>query len=98
MQIVWVMMSAWGNVMSQGLQPVQKHLLPTPLQMFSCSSSSGQCIWDGFFLPLETHSITYRGDDKSLARPGRKHARKHVRDARDFNNIETRAFIKTFFL
>jgi len=33
----------------------------------------------------------YRGADKSLARPGRKQARKHVRDARDFNNIETRA-------
>jgi len=29
------------------------------------------------------------GADKSLARPGRKEARKHVRDARDFNNIET---------
>ena len=26
----------------------------------------------------------YRGADKSLARPGRKQARKHVRDARDF--------------
>ena len=25
--------------------------------------------------------------DKSLARPGRKQARKHVRDARDFNKI-----------
>jgi len=25
-------------------------------------------------------------------------ARKHVRDARDFNNIETRALIKFFFL
>ena len=31
---------------------------------------------------------------KSLARPGRKQARKHVRDARDFNNIETRDVIK----
>jgi len=40
----------------------------------------------------------YRGVDKSLARPGRKQARKHVRDARDFNNIETRAAIKYFFL
>ena len=40
----------------------------------------------------------YRGADKSLARPGRKQARKHVRDARDFNNIETRAVIKLFFL
>ena len=38
----------------------------------------------------------YRGADKSLARPGRKQARKHVRDARDFNNIETRAVIKIF--
>ena len=39
----------------------------------------------------------YRGADKSLARPGRKQARKHFRDARDFNNIETRAVIKFFF-
>jgi len=42
--------------------------------------------------------ICYRGADKSLARPGRKQARKHVRDARDFNNIETRAVINYFFL
>jgi len=35
----------------------------------------------------------YRGADKSLARPGRKKARKHVMDARDFNNIDTRAVI-----
>jgi len=40
----------------------------------------------------------YRGADKFLARPGRKQAREHVRDARDFNNIETRAVIKCFFL
>ena len=40
----------------------------------------------------------YRGADKSLARPGRKHARKHVSEARDFNNIETLAVIKFFFL
>ena len=39
----------------------------------------------------------YRAD-KSLARPGRKQARKHVRDARDFNNMETRAVIKFLFL
>jgi len=38
----------------------------------------------------------YRGADKSLARPGRKQARKHVRDARDFNNIETLAVINFF--
>ena len=40
----------------------------------------------------------YRGADKSLAPPGRQQARKHVRDARDFNNIETRAVIKFLFL
>ena len=39
----------------------------------------------------------YLGADKSLARPGRKQVRKHVRDVRDFNNIETRAVIKLFF-
>ena len=39
----------------------------------------------------------YRGADKSLSRPGRKQHRKHVRDARDFNNIETRAVTKFFF-
>ena len=38
------------------------------------------------------------GADKSLARPGRKRARKHVRDACDFNEIEMRAVIKFFFL
>ena len=35
----------------------------------------------------------YKGAAKFLARPGRKQARKHVRDARDFNNIEKRAVI-----
>ena len=39
-----------------------------------------------------------RGADKSLARPGRKQARKHVREARNFNNIVTRAIIKFIFL
>ena len=36
----------------------------------------------------------YWGAGKSLARLGRKQARKHIRDARDFNNIETLAVIK----
>jgi hypothetical protein len=40
----------------------------------------------------------YRGADKPLARPGRKQARKHVRDARDFDKIETRSVIKFPFL
>ena len=34
--------------------------------------------------------------DKSLARPGKKQSRKHIRDGGDFNNIETRAVIKFF--
>ena len=33
----------------------------------------------------------------SLARPRRKQDRNHERDARDFNNIETRDGIKFFF-
>ena len=33
----------------------------------------------------------------SLARAVRKQVRKHVRDALDFNNIETRAVMKFFF-
>jgi len=41
--------------------------------------------------------IILPGADKSLARPGRKQARNYVRDARDFNNIETRDVIKFFF-
>ena len=41
-------------------------------------------------------NLLYRGADKSLARPGRKQPRKNVSDARDFNNIETRAVIKYF--
>jgi len=36
-------------------------------------------------------SNTYGGADKSLALPRRKQARKNVRDACDFNNIEMRA-------
>jgi len=47
---------------------------------------------------LKTRSRVEWGADKSLARPGRKQARKHVRDERDFNNIETRAVVKFFFL
>jgi hypothetical protein len=39
----------------------------------------------------------YRRANKSLALPGRKQTRKHVTDARDFNNIETQTVIKIFF-
>ena len=40
----------------------------------------------------------YQGADESLARPGRKQAWKHVRDACDSNKIETRAVIMFLFL
>ena len=43
-----------------------------------------------------TTTIIIPRTDKSLARQRRKQARKHVRDARDFNNIETRAVIFFF--
>ena len=53
-----------------------------------------QNIW---YKQRETECV-YRGSDKSLARQGRKQPRKRVRDARDFNNIETRAVIEFLFL
>jgi len=49
------------------------------------------------FKVLADISVQNRGVDESLARPGKKQARKHIRDARDLNNIETRAVIKFFF-
>jgi len=42
--------------------------------------------------------MIFQGADKSLARPGKKKAQTHVGDVCDFNNIETRAVIKFFFL
>jgi len=46
-----------------------------------------------------TSTVTsYRGADKSLSRPGGKQPRKHVRDAPDFNNIETRVVIMFLYL
>jgi hypothetical protein len=38
--------------------------------------------------------LNHRGADMFLAQSGRKQARKHVRDARDFNKIETRTVVK----
>ena len=62
--------------------------------LFECDVSVGK------HKTLDLESVTnmrnYRGADKSLARPGRKQAEKHVRDARDFNNIETRS-VRFFF-
>jgi len=45
---------------------------------------------------IEKRKVMYQGADKSLARPGRKQARKHVTDEHHFNNIGTRAVIKFF--
>jgi hypothetical protein len=42
--------------------------------------------------------MKYRGADKSEILSGRKQAMKHERNARDFNNIESRAILKHFFL
>ena len=43
------------------------------------------------------NSGQYWSADKSLARPGRKQTLKHVRDARDFKNIQTRVAFKFCF-
>ena len=40
----------------------------------------------------------YRSADNSLPQPGRKQARKDVKDARDFNKIEKRTVIKFLIL
>jgi len=65
----------------------------------------GCVVTNGFRLGKKTFSnteiltdSTYWGADKSLAWPGRKQAQKHVRDTRNFNNIETWVVIKSFFL
>jgi len=42
--------------------------------------------------------LQYRGTDKSLARPGRKQARKHDREARAISTTSRRDVIKLFFL
>jgi len=57
----------------------------------------GHCLTICFHLNVFRLPYIPRDADKALARPGRKQARKHVRNARDFNNIETRAVIKFFF-
>ena len=64
-----------------------------PISFSLCNSIrmvAGRCVL--------TVSLQIPGADNSLARPGKKQARKIVRDARDFNNIETQAVIKFLFL
>ena len=48
-------------------------------------------------LKQQAYVKLHRGADKSLARPGRKQLRKHIRGARDFNNIETGAVANFIF-
>jgi len=45
-------------------------------------------------LAIKYFEFFYRGAVKSLARP----ARKHIRDALDFNNIETQTLVKFFYV
>ena len=69
------------------------HSIPCNLPVVTYRQNRNQ-----FYKTLfETPLVAYRCADKSLARPRRKKARKHVRDARDFNNIETRTVIELFF-
>jgi len=56
----------------------------------------GHIYWASSGNRMQQQCINLPGADKSLARPGRKQARKHGRDARDSNKIETRAVIKFF--
>ena len=50
--------------------------------------------WYYHYPQRHNSEVYHRVLDKSLARPGRKQAREHVTDARDFNNIEKRAVIE----
>jgi len=49
------------------------------------NSINNVCLFDGPLCPSEVSNT--RGADKSLVRQEKKQCRKHVRDARDFNNI-----------
>jgi len=82
----------------QGKAPKEIHaILTETLACFLPSRAKDLSAPYLYIYKLRVYVRIYRGADKSLARPGRKQARKHVRDARDFNNIETRAVIKFLF-
>ena len=89
----WVSFFFVGN--SAGFHKLRNFIIRPKFDpfVFKCSCPMVQCILLVYILTV----LKYRGADKSLARPGRKPARNHVRDARDFNNTETRAVIKFFF-
>ena len=50
--------------------------------------------YKAYFSVIEISAVVSPVTDKSSARPGRKQTRKHAREKRDFNNIETRSVIK----
>ena len=56
------------------------------------------CTFTVFAWLKPSYTTTNRGPDKSLARPGRKQPRKHARNARDFNNMETPIVIRFFLI
>ena len=70
------------------------HLQARPQEYIE--SSDTECMKSEVYI-FHIYSVCTRGADKSLARAGRKKDRKYFRDARDFNNIETRA-VKLLFL
>ena len=79
------------DVMSVCLQPDLSYfpcIFSTPPYAVICSLSS----YTVFF-----HIFSYRGADKSLARPGRKQARKHVRRRARFQQHRDASCHKVFF-
>jgi len=95
----------WGGIAPSALWVSADYVhlwLEAGLFFFTPQTGTAVCTlsWDEVAVVLSWHPWCwiYQGADKSLARPGRKQARKHVRDTRDFNNIETRSVIKFFFL
>jgi len=91
------------RLLSRGLHRSENQADPSTHNLDN--TNTGKCIvscWSKFVFTRQFHfmgrfRLTYQGDVKSLPRPGKKQARKHVRDASDFNNIEMRAVIKFFF-
>ena len=75
------------------LRNVGNYSHPTGQRHIPHSSNPPNRLLATRFLDCRTQ---YRGDNKSLVRPEWKQASKHVRDARDLNNIEARVVIKFF--
>ena len=86
----------WNTLHSTRLEPtILRGFLDRGIYVVFLSPSKRR---SAQFVHRSCDTFLYRGADKSLARPGRKQVRKHARDARNFNNIETRAVINLFFL